>query len=49
MEEPAPRKCETFGCPNTAEKMFQLAPGTNIWLCRTCRYLETKGVEPKED
>ena len=30
------RKCETFGCRKIARQMYQLAPGTNIWLCDRC-------------
>jgi hypothetical protein len=30
------RKCETFGCKNQAERQYQIAPGTNVWLCEDC-------------
>ena len=30
------KKCETFGCPNPAVQMHQIAPGTNVWLCEKC-------------
>ena len=30
------RKCEMFGCPKVGDKMHQIAPGTNVWLCRQC-------------
>ncbi len=30
------RKCETFGCPNIGLQMYQVAPGTNVWLCVRC-------------
>ena len=31
------RKCETFGCLDTATQMCQIAPGTNVWLCDKCK------------
>ena len=30
------RKCETFGCLNIGLQMYQVAPGTNVWLCAKC-------------
>lgn len=30
------KKCETFGCPNIGLQMYQVAPGTNLWLCGRC-------------
>ena len=30
------KKCETFGCANTGEQMYQIAPATNVWLCAQC-------------
>ena len=30
------KKCETFACPNLGTQMYQLAPGTNVWLCDDC-------------
>ena len=31
------KKCETFGCPDIAKQMYQIAPGTNVWLCGKCK------------
>ena len=31
------KKCETFGCRDNAKQMYQIAPGTNVWLCDKCR------------
>ena len=33
----AMKKCETFGCRDFAIQMYQLAPGTNVWLCGKCK------------
>ncbi len=33
----AMKKCETFGCRDIAKQMYQLAPGTNVWLCDKCK------------
>ncbi len=33
----AMKKCETFGCREMAKQMYQIAPGTNVWLCDRCR------------
>ena len=33
------RMCETFGCPNPGERMYQLAPATTVWLCSECSTL----------
>jgi aspartate carbamoyltransferase regulatory subunit len=33
----ATKKCETFGCRDIAKQMYQLAPGTNVWLCDKCK------------
>ena len=30
------KKCETFGCSNPGAQMYQIAPGTNVWLCKVC-------------
>ena len=30
------KKCETFGCRDIAKQMYQIAPGTNVWLCDKC-------------
>ena len=30
------RICEVFGCPNLGERMYQLAPATNVLLCSEC-------------
>jgi ribosomal protein L37AE/L43A len=30
------KKCETFGCAKPGAQMYQIAPGTNIWLCQHC-------------
>ena len=31
-----PKKCDTFGCQNTGVQMYQIAPGTSVWLCAKC-------------
>ena len=36
IDTTAPRKCETFGCENLGVRMFQVAPGTTLWLCQDC-------------
>ncbi len=43
------RPCDTIGCRENAIALFGIAPGTNVWLCEKCLYLETKGLssEPK--
>ncbi len=33
----AMKKCETFGCREVAKQMYQIAPGTNVWLCDQCK------------
>ena len=33
----AMKKCETFGCRDIAKQMYQIAPGTNVWLCDKCK------------
>ena len=33
----AMKKCETFGCQDIAKQMYQIAPGTNVWLCDKCK------------
>ena len=33
----AMKKCETFGCREMAKQMYQIAPGTNVWLCDKCK------------
>jgi len=30
------KKCEVFGCPHPAERMYQIAPATNVWMCQDC-------------
>ena len=35
--EYTPKKCETIGCRNPSTQMFQIAPGTNVWLCDKCK------------
>ncbi|MFQ6026571.1 MAG: hypothetical protein ACE5Q6_03535 [Dehalococcoidia bacterium] len=30
------KKCETFGCVHQGIQMCQIAPGTNVWLCKQC-------------
>ncbi|MFQ6030727.1 MAG: hypothetical protein ACE5Q6_24920 [Dehalococcoidia bacterium] len=30
------KKCESFGCRNPGEQMYQVAPATNVWLCAKC-------------
>ena len=30
------RKCEMFGCRNSGTQMYQIAPGTTVWLCGPC-------------
>jgi len=30
------RKCEVFGCDHKSTQQFQIAPGTNVWLCWCC-------------
>ena len=30
------KKCEVFGCLNPADKMYQLGPATNVWMCQDC-------------
>ena len=37
------RLCETFGCPNAGERLYQLAPATNVWLCSECIRLAEDG------
>ena len=31
------KKCKTVGCTNQGKQMFQIAPGTTVWLCNTLR------------
>ena len=33
----AMKNCETFGCRDIANQMWQIAPGTNVWLCDKCK------------
>ena len=33
----AMKKCDTFGGRDFAIQMYQLAPGTNVWLCDKCK------------
>ena len=37
------RICDMFGCVGPANKLYSLAPGTNLWLCTGCA--ETEGLE----
>ena len=37
VAECAMKKCETFGCRDIAKQMYQIAPGTNVWLCDKCK------------
>ena len=30
------KKCETQNCSNEGVRSFQIAPGTNVWLCLGC-------------
>ena len=30
------RSCDMLGCTNPAFKLYALAPGTNLWLCKNC-------------
>ena len=30
------KKCENFGCSTAGKQMYQIAPGTNVWLCSKC-------------
>ena len=43
------RRCDTFGCSNTADRMVTIAAGTTIWLCFPCSYLEDKSVTPSKN
>ncbi len=36
MADVAGKICETFGCNETARQQYQIAPGTNLWLCEGC-------------
>ena len=36
------KTCEIFGCKNISERMYQIAPATNIWLCKECIKKEEK-------
>ena len=38
------RKCETFGCQELGSQNLQIAPGTTVWLCKSCAYRETKAL-----
>lgn len=38
-------KCEVFGCCNRADRSFQFAPGTTVWLCRECYTRESKDIK----
>ena len=31
------KKCEMFGCLNNRSGMYQIAPGTIVWLCGWCK------------
>ena len=37
-------KCEVFGCCNTADRSFQFAPGTIVWLCIECYTRESEDI-----
>ena len=39
------RRCDTPKCPNSAHRLYTIAPGTSVWLCKVCIYMETKGLE----
>ena len=41
------KKCETFGCLNIGEWLYQLAPGTNVRLCVPCVQSVEKQLGPK--
>ena len=41
---PLIRKCETFGCRETGSQNLQIAPGTTVWLCKSCAYRESKAL-----
>jgi len=43
------RRCDTPKCPNSAYKLYTIAPGTSVWLCKVCIYRETKGLEGVEE
>lgn len=30
------KKCETFGCANPGAQNYLIAPGTSLWLCKSC-------------
>ena len=30
------KKCEVFACPNLSVQIYQVAPGTLVWLCDEC-------------
>ena len=30
------KKCEVFACPNKSDRIYQIAPGSTVWLCDQC-------------
>ena len=30
------KKCGVFACPNLSVQIYQVAPGTLVWLCDQC-------------
>lgn len=47
-ESGAIKKCEMFGCLNKGLRLFQIAPGTNVWLCYECALTEGTLDDNKE-
>ena len=42
------KKCENFGCSTAGKQMYQIAPGTSVWLCGKClRELNNERVNEK--
>lgn len=39
------KKCEIFACPNRGVQLYQMGPGTNVWLCQRCIHAMEKQVE----
>ena len=40
------RICDMLGCVNPAKKLYPLAPGTNLWLCKRCA--KSEALEDQE-
>ena len=38
------KQCETIGCKEPGTQNVQIAPGTQVWLCKLCAYRETKAL-----